>query len=278
MIMVWTSCADNVMDGSELSDAAAGKSNNPKSQSSASDYNVSLASNGSTFTYTITKNAGAKDLGHFIVNLDNCGEESARLARVLSSSVNGVATNLDDTEGSGTGCAPTTTNFVKFDNLPKAAVLELSFTLDLKYDTKSSTGWLKAGTSCNSTTIGAPGCPIIDECAFGQGYFFSNGSGAWPNDVVLGGHTYTKAEGQALWYGGYDNNVQQKAFFQYCALYLSGSLAAGPQDAVAAIEAYFTNNPNKLTSANIGLGLFSGTHLSAARTAIGNWIDENQCD
>lgn len=280
VILVWTSCTDNVMDGAELSDAAAGKSNNPKSQSIAGDYNVSLATNGYTFTYTITKNPGAKNLGHYIVDLDNCGDQSPHLASVLSATVtaDGVTTDvaLQNSEGWGTGCSPGSTNFVKFDNLPAASVLELAFTLDSKYGKASSTGWLKAGTSCNSTTIEAPGCPTI-LCVYGIGHFFSNGSGAWPYDVSLGGFTYNKTEGQALFYGGNDSNVALKAFFRYASLALNGSLGDAPQDAITAIETYFSGNANKLTQANINLGYFSNSGLGTALSTLNDWIEANKC-
>ncbi len=280
MILALTSCTDNVMDGSELSDAAAGKSNNPKSQSSASDYNVSLATDGYTFTYTITKNAGAKNLGHFIVNLDNCGDESARLASVLSASVDadGVVTDvaLQNSEGWGTGCSPTTTNFVKFDNLPAAAVLKLSFKLESKYGKTSSTGWLKAGTSCNATTIEAPGCPI-ELCVYGIGHFFSNGSAAWAQNATLGGHEYTHAEGKALFYGGYDNNVALKAYFRYVAILLSGALEEAPESSIQSIENYFASKP-KLTVSGLAAGTFNSSGLNDALDALNDWIDENKCE
>lgn len=281
MILIWTSCSDNVLDGSQTSGDAAGKSNNPKSQSSASDYNVSLNTDGETFTYTITKNPGAKNLSHFIVNLDNCGDQSPHLANVLSASVDadGILTSifLDDTEGKGTGCLPISSNFVKFDNLPSASVLKLSFTLDSKYATASSTGWLKAGTSCNPTPIEAPGCPALD-CLYGLGHWFANGSDPWANDVQVGGFTYTKAEGQALWYGGNDSNVALRAFFRYVSLSLNGALGDAPQSAVNEVATYFTNNPNKLTQANIIAGHFSNSGLNSALSTINTWIEANECD
>ena len=75
---------------------------------------------GSTWTYTITKAApGAKDLGHFIVDFDNCGEQSPSRARILSATVNGVDWLAQiETTDTAPGCGVASSNFVKFDNLP----------------------------------------------------------------------------------------------------------------------------------------------------------------
>lgn len=281
IFMVAVSCSDESSDVTGPGDDAAGKGNNPKSQSIASDYNISLATDGYVFTYTITKNPGAKNLGHFIVNLDNCGDQSPHLASILSASVNAdghvTAVNLYDTEGWGTGCLPVSSNFIKFDNLPAATELQLSFILDSKYSNVAATGWVKAGTSCNTTSIQAPGCPVTG-CVYGLGHFFSNGAAAWASDVTLGGFTYTQAEGNALWYGGNDSNTALKAFFRYAALYLSGVLGDAPQSAVQAIEDYFTNNGNKLTHTNINAGLFNNATIKTALDEINAWREANQCD
>ncbi len=51
----------------------------------AVDLLVTQAADSSTWTYTITKTVkGAKDLGHFILNFDNCGERSPKLANIVS--------------------------------------------------------------------------------------------------------------------------------------------------------------------------------------------------
>jgi len=283
IMMVWTSCSDDALDNTGLSDDAAGKKGNPKSQSLAADYNVSLSSDGYVFTYTITKNEGAKDLGHFIIDLNNCGEESAHLASVLYASIkaddaDAYEVDLQDSEGWGTGCSPSSLNFVKFDDLPKASVLELTFKLDMKYDNVTSSGWLKAGISCNTTEIQAPGCPI-EECLFGLGSFFSRGAAAWESDVELGGFTYTQEEGKALWFGGNDSNVALKAFFRYVSVVLNNALANAPVGAISTIEAYFTDNGNKLTQGNITNGLFPSTpELSDALNELNDWIAENDCN
>ena len=88
------------------------------------DYNVTVqvsdAGGGSTWTYTITKAPTAKDLGHFILNFDTCGSQSPTLASIVSATVNGVnwLDQIEATDGAS-GCGVTSTNFVKFDNLPE---------------------------------------------------------------------------------------------------------------------------------------------------------------
>jgi hypothetical protein len=115
---------------------------------------------GSRWTYTITKAAtGAKDLGHFIINFANCGEQSPSLAHITSATVNGVdwAGQIEASEGR-TGCDVDSTNVVKFNNLPPAATYVIEFTLDDVYPTMETTGWLKAGQTCIRKPILGPGC------------------------------------------------------------------------------------------------------------------------
>ena len=124
----------------------------PAKQKDPGNYDVVLetsqAGGGSTWTYTISKTTpGTKDLGHFIVNFNNCGEESPALAHIVSATVDRVdwLSHLEASEGK-TGCAVDSTNFVKFDNLPPADTHVIQFTLDDIYPTVDTTGWLKAGT------------------------------------------------------------------------------------------------------------------------------------
>lgn len=257
------------------------------STSLASNYNISLSVSGNTWTYTITRNAGAKALSHFIVDLNNCSDESASLADVLSASVNGVAVTLKDTEGSGTGCVITSDNFIKFDNLDNSAVYVLSFTLDRAYSRiETAAGWVKAGTSCNQITVPAPGCPVSEACSMSQGFYFGNGAfnnGAaevWAaaGGVQLGGQTYSMTEGHAIWdKKGIHQYGVAKAYFQYAAIQLSKAELPADSEvaaAYAAIEAYFSTiaklSPTNAATVNGGdMGTYAGV--------IGNWIDANHC-
>jgi len=139
----------------------AAKQTNPKA---AGDYNVTVAAsqaNGrSTFTYTIVKaTADTKDLGHFIINFNICGDESPTLAHIVSATVDGADWwgQLEASEGN-TGCEVDSTNFVKFDNLPAADTHIIEFTLDDVYPIMDTTGWFKAGQTCLKKSLPGPGC------------------------------------------------------------------------------------------------------------------------
>jgi hypothetical protein len=128
------------------------------------DYDVrvetSQAGGGSTWRYTITKAAGdTKDLGHFIVDFSNCGEQSPTRAHIIAAAVNGVDwLGLVETSEGRTGCDVASTNFVKFDDLPPADTYVIEFTLDDIYPTVETTGWLKAGRTCLRKPLTGPGC------------------------------------------------------------------------------------------------------------------------
>jgi hypothetical protein len=128
------------------------------------DYNVvvgtSQAGGGATWTYTITKaTTDMKDLGHFIINFNNCGDQSPTLAHIVSATVDGVnwLDQIEATEGN-TGCDVDSPNFVKFNNLPAADTHVIEFTLDDIYPTVETTAWLKAGRVCMRKGLLGPGC------------------------------------------------------------------------------------------------------------------------
>ena len=136
----------------------------PAKQEEPGGYDVvvetSQAGGGSTWRYTITKaTSDAKDLGYFIVNFNNCGEQSPSLAHIVSATVNGVDWfgQVEASEGR-TSCDVDSTNSVKFDNLPEADTHVIEFTLDDIYPTVETTGWLKAGHACVRKAMLGPGC------------------------------------------------------------------------------------------------------------------------
>ncbi|HEY7184163.1 MAG TPA: hypothetical protein VIC84_22200 [Blastocatellia bacterium] len=138
--------------------AAARQSQNPGSYNVG--FQLSQAGNNTTWRYTITKTAArTKDLGHFIVNFGNCGDQSPTIADILSATINGVdwMGQIKASEGN-TGCDVDSANFVKFDNLPSADTYVIEFTLDDIYPPVDTIGWLKSGTSCVRTALPGPGC------------------------------------------------------------------------------------------------------------------------
>ena len=120
----------------------------------------SQAGNSTTWRYTITKTTNrTKDLGHFIVDFANCGDQSPKITDIVYATVNGVKW-LDQIEASegNTGCDVASANFVKFDNLPAADIYVIEFTLDGIYPPMDTIGWLKSGTSCVRKALLGPGC------------------------------------------------------------------------------------------------------------------------
>lgn len=266
------------------------------STSNFSDYNivVNVSPDGSVWTYNITKaKVNAKTLSHFIVSLDNCGQDSATFSDVISATVNGISTDISTSEGSGTGCNPqeTTTNFIKFPSFSAADSWTIVIHFDRGYETfETSAAWIKAGSSCNQGVIPGPGCPKENRCSYSQGYFFSNGAsnnGAsllWENGLTIGGVSYTQTEGMNLWdlNNGKGKDTTLNAFFQLGAVRLSGAESEVSTYA-AIIDAYFNgiNATNSFINGRFVLpdtaGGYTKDQVKAAGSSIGSFIDENHC-
>lgn len=292
------SCSNDSTNTEETFDARS-----QNSTSLFSDYNIStsVSSDGTLWTYTITRaKAKAKNLSHFIIDLNNCGAESATFANIVWATVNGNPANLSQTEGSGTGCNPqsTTTNFVKFDNLQSATSWVLVLKFDRGYSIFSSAAvWIKAGTSCNQGTVQGPGCPLEEYCSFSQGFFFANGannngaSAFWTNGLTIGGVNYTQNQGNTAWNidRGRGGDQTMNSFFQLGAVRLSGVESAVASN-VAIIDAYFnginifntlvtTTGANPYTYFNlpaVSNGI-TKAQVIAAGGAIGSYVDANHC-
>lgn len=298
------SCSDEpVTVNPDASMSAVSTAKPSASTSQWGDYNISVtvSADGTIWTYTITRlKPKAKDLSHFIIDLNNCGDQSASFGDIVWATVNGSPANLSPTEGSGTTCNPqaTTINFVKFDNLPSAT----SWVLVLKFDrgysiADTASAWIKAGTSCNMGTIPGPGCPKEEYCSFSQGFFFANGAvnnGAsqfWVNGLTIGGVTYTQLQGNNAWFidRGKGGDQTMNGFFQLGAVRLSGAESEVAADA-AIIEAYFTgldifttvvttsgNNPYTYFNLPATSNGITKIQVIAAGGNIGTFIDANHC-
>jgi hypothetical protein len=121
---------------------------------------VSEADGRTTWKYTITNaTPDTKNLGHFILDLANCGGASPRLANIVAATVDGVdwLAQLEGSEGR-TGCEVSSDNFVKFDNLPTGGTHVIEFTLDGVYPPMDAQAWLKAGQTCLRRAVLGPGC------------------------------------------------------------------------------------------------------------------------
>lgn len=308
MLFFLYSCSkqDSLNTNSEKqSNASAALRGSPKSTSSFGDYEiaVTVSPDGKTWTYSITAKKGAKNLSHLIIDLNNCGNESVTFANIVSATLNGLPADLKPTEGSGTGCNPqsTTSNFVKM-GLSAGATSPWVFviTFDRGYEIfETASAWLKAGTSCNTGIIKAPGCPKKDYCSFSQGFFFAAGSSnngasvSWANGLTIGGTTYTQADGTSFWAidKGKGGDQTMNAFFQLGAIRLSG-VESEMTNEVSIIDAYFTGlnvsslittgSDNSGTYQYINLpasnGSYTKAQVIAAGSAIGAYIAANHCE
>ncbi len=302
MVVFWTACADDSQN-IQGPDADAASKGSLKSTSSFSDYNISVvvSTDGTLWTYTIDKaKSSAKTLSHLIINLGNCGDESATFSDIIEATVNGTPAYFVNTEGSGTTCNPqaTTNNFVKIGNFPAVSTWVIVIKFDRGYSQVSTSGWVKAGTSCNSGAIPGPGCPIGEYCSMSQGYYFATGSftnGAddvWTaaQGLTIGGQNYSHTEGASFW----DVNTgrgaadEMRAFFQLGALKLSNVNPTDLTDEIATVEAYFvalpkvaittcteTNGPHVVSFNCFNLPVSNDVRVAAG--TIGQWIDANHC-
>ncbi len=269
---------------------------NANSQSALSDYTIATDVNaeGTLWTYSFTKvSSKSKGIGHMILNLNNCGDESVQFSDIIYVKVNGVPADLSIQEGLGTGCDPqnVTSNYVKI-NFPNANSWMVEILLDRGFQVSNSVDfWIKAGSTCSMGAIAGPGCPAADYCSFAQGYLFSNGSfnnGAstlWANGLTIGGVNYTQVQGNQLWTLNRGRAADQalNSFFMLGAVKLSGAESQVSSNALL-IESYFSgigsvfnyyiNNAFNLPASNNGI---TKAQVIAAGSAIGTWIDENPC-
>lgn len=295
LFVFFLSCKKTAIEPSVSSvETSAVSKASTKSNSNFGGYNINVgvSSDGATWTYTITKNAGAKNLSHLIIDLNNCADESATFSDIVSATVNGQPADLTPTEGSGTTCNPQalTSNFVKI-NFDAADSYVVVITFDRGYNVfETANAWIKAGTSCNIGTIKAPGCPIKIYCSYSQGYFFAKGvdkNGAlayWTNGLTIGGVNYTQLQAAHFWdvNTGKGSDQAMNAFFQLGAVRLSSAEPEVAADATI-IDAYFSgmnlntkivNGAFVLPATNNG---YTKAQVKAAGSNIGAYIEAHHC-
>jgi hypothetical protein len=272
-----------------------------------------------TYNYTIqrTGRAQSNGLSHWIIGLNaSCGAtKELSYADVESATLDGESYNneLAGTEGRGAGCTNAVgASILKFDNLPgivsDGQVHTYSFTLKGEWGISPQSTWVKYGKKCDESIITGPGCPTVlgSACSLSQGYWFAKPGVTWPVNAVVGGHTYSRAEGLLIWKTGsvgkpnFHSNNARKAFLQLTTLRLSAaadmfdeSQAPELAAAIATVEAYLasvpkltvTINPTNGTStvvfppnSNDGVAN-SNDNFDAGRAAgeIGAWISSHHC-
>ena len=124
--------------------------------------------------------------------------------------------------------------------------------------------------NCNTTAVG---------CSLSQGFWFASPQSVWTS-VSVGGQTYTKAEGLAIWNSSNAGGMadSKKGFLQVAAIKLSGSTVLSTDSVwtdVAIVEAWLSSL-NKLTPST--LNDFSNSNAAQAAGRIGDWIDANHCE
>jgi hypothetical protein len=275
-----------------------------------------IMGNNTTYTYTITRTgkAQANGLSHFIIGLAaNCGDKELSYADVIEATLDGFSYNsLAGTEGKGTGCANAVdAPILKFDNLPNVASdgkpHTYSFTLAGKWGEATQSTWVKFGKNCTDATITGPGCLTSSTaaCSLSQGYWFSKPQVDWlgsaANPVIVGGSSYSQAEGKLIWKTGsvgkpnFQSNNARKAFLQVATLKLSMAanklvFADAPQSLIndmVIAENYLASIPKlvvtfdnvtKATTTNFPINS-DGANKEAGDAAgrIGSWISANHC-
>ena len=138
------------------------KAKNDNTQSSENSFDIQVTTDGTTWTYVITK-TGKNALSHFILNLDNCDwSKLLSPSMIESATVNGSPAQLETSPGNGTGCnvEEISTNIIKFDNLADVDVHTITFTLKQQFHNyQLTTVWLKAGNTCFTQEVHGPCCP-----------------------------------------------------------------------------------------------------------------------
>lgn len=143
-----------------------------------------------------------------------------------------------------------------------------------------------AGSGCGTICFPGIGCPEDEDegCSFSQGYWFAKPDLVWPGNVTVGGHSYTQAEGVAIFKSSNAGGIgaAKKVFLQAAAIKLSGSSVSGSATVwahVQVVDNWLATLP-KLTPANVKSfnGSPGAAAALAAADAISAWIEANHCE
>lgn len=275
----------------------------------AGPYNITLVGkvktdNGWMWTWRIVNpNPGngsdgtVQGLSHFNLLVPNCEpDELTLLSAAYSTNGDNWTNNPIKIEGDNSiekDCPELNTPSLKY-NVGGDYYFRLEIAED--YQPGLMYGYYKSGnnTSCGKTCFEGISC-VRDNprppqgCSFSQGFWFAkpiSEANAWPDDFMMGGKSYTQAEGKALFFVS-GNNELKRAFTQAATIKLS--IATGyltdPSGIIAAVnnvETVLSGLP-KLTPANIGSvnkGLTAATRKSLSNWAgaIGKYVDANHCE
>lgn len=266
-------------------------------------YTVTLESvlnnNNGTYTWTWSvfnpnpgngSNGTAQNLSHWVVTLGNC---------VLFENVVSGAMSLDNVTWTPftptwqpdasflNTCNVSTGNVLKFD-MGTSGTAKSYFSLTINKDVEIDTEVLAHYKSGNNTPCGTFNFPgfgcerlVVDEgCSMSQGFWFASKNAVWPvTGVTVGGKTYSKAEGLAIWNSSNKGGIAhaKQGFLQVSAIKLSGTVlpAATVWADVTLVETWLATLP-KLTPTNVKN--YSNSNVAAAAGRIGDWINAHHCE
>lgn len=266
-------------------------------------YTVTLESvvnnNNGTYTWTwsiLNPNPGngsdgtSQNLSHWNITLGNCVKFDDVVSGAMSYDGN-LFTPFTPTWQQDpamlNNCNISTGNVLKFDIETSGSLktyCQLTIAKDVEIDT-AVLAFYKSGskTPCGTFFFPGFGCEriVIDEgCSLSQGFWFASSQAVWPSTgVAVGGKTYTKAEGLAIWNSSNKGGIAdaKKGFLQVAAIRLSGNTvlpAATVWADVTIVETWLASLP-KLTTTN--LKNFSNPDVAAAAGRIGDWINAHHC-
>ena len=177
-------------------------------------------------------------------------------------------------------------------------VFRITIEEDLSVD-MNAVAYYKSGanTACGQICFPGFGCPVppppppdTEGCSLSQGYWFAKPNLVWTSNVTVGGHSYTQAEGKAIWNTSNAGGISdaKKAFTQVAAIKLSGSTVlptATVWQYVTIAEAWLATLPK--LSADGAAGTLKVQPKTSANTnaaagsaggSIGRWIDLHHCE
>lgn len=266
-------------------------------------YTVTLESilnnNDGTFTWTwsvLNPNPGngtngtVQDLSHWAVTLGTC----VTFADVVGGAISSDGTTwVPFTPSWGADasilntCNVSTGNVLKFNQGTGGSAksyYQLTINKDVEIDT-DVLAYYKSGqnSTCGTFNFPAFGCErlVVNEgCSLSQGYWFAKPDLVWPGSVVVGGKSYTRLEGLAIWNSSNKGGIPhaKQGFLQVAAIKLSGSTVLSTASVwadVTIVENWLTTLP-KLTPTNVKN--YTNPVVAAAAGRIGDWISANHCE
>lgn len=243
--------------------------------------------NVSTFVWSVTNAKGTQALSHWAFQWQACVNPEDILY-VAAIAEDGTEVEYDKAPKVDPSQSCNTLPVVKFDMGNNNGKTKYIVVMQGAYTFSSGQiGYVKSGakTGCCTFTFDGIDCTSPEYCSLSQGFFFAKPGPTWPvASVLVGGHSYTEAEGRAIWNSSNKGGIShaKSGFHQLATIYLSqlklGQTFTDPalEAAVATIETYLAGLP-KLTPTNVSLQP-SNQDVKNAAGFIGDWVKQNHCD